>query len=602
MSSIEKQILSSLEVKTSELLDYGIPDIDNFFKTLDSETQKKITKISNKEIQKNIIKLMMDPELKDYYDKLPEKSKKTYDELGVRDKYTFLKKALNEKKKKEKEMKLEKDKERDKDNEREKKETIKSVIPDVPSLKEAPQELFGEEEEEEVEVVEVIEKIPKRKEGSVQQQFDNIVKTFYDTNPYITNNNVYNELEVKFGTRGVKPLTRNDYDNVIKTLKSFGFISTDYVGKALLRIQCEFLDSTTGTFKLSEYTRTEIAGLHNIENYCKNNDLKMIYTNSPTSVDFVNKKPAFINGVKVYPVNFDDFNFRVIYQIEEKPKMGVRNFILDNWRKSKKEFRYINRVSFEHPDYPFLIDISIVKYGNRLADRFGREGRGQMIRVYTIQESNVFNNPESYEIEIEINNKKIGPGTPFNTPLIIVESLRKVIKYVLSGLQGTNYPISYPEQNTILQSYLKLIWKDEYQYDPKQRIGNMYFIGPNSITLQIVNIAPIDENFNEANIRKDFVVTDKADGERRLLYVSDDGKIYLISTNMDIIFTGAKTMNQLCFNALIDGELIIHDKNGVFINLYAAFDIYYFQKKMLEKIHLCFQKRNLMLINLDIIY
>ena len=589
MNTISKPLLSSLEVTASEVIDYGIPDINKFFQTLDVETKKKITKHTNKEIQKNILKSMMDPELTEYYNKLPEKSKKTYDDLGPRDKYTFLKKALNEKKKKESEKKEDKkefDKkkveERELEMEKQKfkkeyeKQTEQIVLPivkkeDELTSKDIPEEIFGLEEGE------IIEKPPAR-EGSPQQHFDNLVKKFYDTNPYISSGNVYNELEVKFGTRGIKPLTRNDYDNVIKTLKSFGFTSTDYIGKALLRINWEFLDSTSGRFKPSDI-RVEIVGLHNVENYCKNNDLKMIFTNSPTSVDFVNKKPPIINGVKVYPVNFDDFNFKVAYQIEEKPKIGVRNFILDNWRKSKKEFRYINRVAFEHPDYPFLIDISIVKYSNKAADKFGREGRGQMIKVYTIEESNVFNNIETYEIEIEINNKKIGPGTKFNSPIIIVESLRKAIKLVLSGLQGTNYPISYPEQNEVLQSYMKLIWKDEYQYDPKQKINNYYFIGPNSVTLQIVNIAPIDENSNQPNIRKDFVVTDKADGERRLMYISDKGKIYLISTNMDIIFTGAKTNNELCFNSIIDGELILHDKNGTYINLYAAFDIYYYQKK-----------------------
>jgi hypothetical protein len=93
--------------------------------------------------------------------------------------------------------------------------------------------------------------------------------------------------------------------------------------------------------------------------------------------------------------------------------------------------------------------------------------------------------------------------------------------------------------------------------------------------LQLKNIAPFDENSNDANIRKDFVVTDKADGDRTLMFISGEGKIYLINTNMDIIFTGAKTTEKDCFNSILDGELIYHDKNGKFINLYAAFDIYY---------------------------
>jgi hypothetical protein len=95
----------------------------------------------------------------------------------------------------------------------------------------------------------------------------------------------------------------------------------------------------------------------------------------------------------------------------------------------------------------------------------------------------------------------------------------------------------------------------------------------------MVNIAPINENSTQPNIRKDFVVTEKADGERHLLFISNTGKIYLINTNMDIIFTGARTKKEGCFNTIIDGELIRHDKSGKFINLYAAFDIYYLEKK-----------------------
>jgi hypothetical protein len=47
---------------------------------------------------------------------------------------------------------------------------------------------------------------------------------------------------------------------------------------------------------------------------------------------------------------------------------------------------------------------------------------------------------------------------------------------------------------------------------------------------------------------------------------------------MQIIFTGAKTINKDIFNSLLDGELISHDKFGKFINLYAGFDIYYLNK------------------------
>jgi len=417
------------------------------------------------------------------------------------------------------------------------------------------------------------EPIVEEKKPGKPEEFDKLIKLFYNLNPFIRTDKNY-ELEVKFGTKGIKMFTKNDYDNVIKTLKSFGFQTTNPLGTYSLRIKTEFLDTTTGRFKMSDI-RTEIDGLIAIEKYCKSNDIKVIYKEHQNALKFINKR-AYITPEKTMlrALDFDDFNFRISLQTEEKVKKGVENNIIENWRKSKKEFRYLNRVTFTHPDYPVLVDISISKAGNKGKDK---RGYTNIIPVYTLEESNVFNNQETYEIEIEINNQNIGPGTYFQNPNDIVTSLRKVIKYILVGLQGTMYPVSYPEQEEALKDYMKLIWGDDIEH-PK-RITSKNFIGPNSITLQLTNIAPIDENTVIPNIRKDFVVTDKADGERHLMYISKSGKIYLINTNMDVKFTGAKTYTENCFNTLLDGELIYHNKNGEFINLYAAFDIYYIKKK-----------------------
>lgn len=424
---------------------------------------------------------------------------------------------------------------------------------------EAPKELFQD-------IIEDTKGKDKEASLSPQKRFDILVKKFYDSNPYVSTKQVVQELEVKFGTKGIKQITRNDYDNVIKKLKSFGFTTSDTVGNYYLRINCEFLDPRTGKFKLSD-TRVEISGLHNIQEYCKNNDIKEIYTKNFSAVTFINKKLAVLGEERIFPVEFNDFNFRVTFNTETEIKTGVKNFVIDNWKKSKKVFRYLNRVTFKHPDYPVLVDISIVKNGDK--DAGANRWSEQMKRVYTTQESNVFNNQEIYQIEIEVDNKEIGPGTRFNSPQIIVESLRKVIKFVLGGLQGTNYPVSYPEQREVMESYMRMIWKESF--DPSKLIKNRNFIGPSSKALQRTNIATIDENSTEPNIRKDFVVTEKADGDRHLMFINDKGKIYLINSNMNIIFTGAKTENKDCFNCLLDGELILHDKQGNFINLYAAF-------------------------------
>ena len=57
----------------------------------------------------------------------------------------------------------------------------------------------------------------------------------------------------------------------------------------------------------------------------------------------------------------------------------------------------------------------------------------------------------------------------------------------------------------------------------------------------------------------------------------------MIDTNMKIIFTGAKTNNEKLFNSILDGEYIQKNKVGEIINLYAAFDVYYINKKDVDR-------------------
>lgn len=598
MSSIAKEMATDLESATF-YIDYGVPELNELFKTLDKETKKQLTKFP-KEVQSKILENMNDKELNNYYNSLNENERIGYDNLGLRDKYRFLRVALNDKKKKEankieqtipQKEALKVDKPKSIQQLRTFVETQGKIQTEQKNEQTVDQEeinneMFMKTTLNKMEAEEIDEPLPRR--------FDKLVSRYYDANPYSYSSS-NSELEVKFGTKGIKTITRNDFDNVIKTLKSYGFNTSNSVGSYYLRVNSEFLDSISGKFKMSDI-RTEITGIHNVEEYCKNNDIKSIYVKEPTSIEFISKKPVFTGDRKrVLPVDFDDFNFRVAYQVEEKPKTGIKNFIMDNWKKSRKEFRYINRVTFTHPDYPVMVDLSIVKYGKRGADRRGREGYGNIIPVYTTEESNVFNNPETYDIEIEVNNKLIGPSTKFNNPEAITESLRKVIKYVLIGMQQTKFPVPYSEQRQILNSYMKMIWENDY--DSNKYISSKNFIGPNSITLQMDNISDIDENTSVANIRKDFVVTDKADGERHLLYITNEGKIYLINTNMDVKFTGAFTNNKECFDALLDGELITNDKKGKFINLFATFDIYYYRKNDVRNMTFMLQKEELNVYN-----
>ena len=54
---------------------------------------------------------------------------------------------------------------------------------------------------------------------------------------------------------------------------------------------------------------------------------------------------------------------------------------------------------------------------------------------------------------------------------------------------------------------------------------------------------------------------------------------------MNFMFTGVVTQNKELFDSLLDGEHIKYDKNNKFINLYAAFDVYFINKKSVRELN-----------------
>ena len=56
------------------------------------------------------------------------------------------------------------------------------------------------------------------------------------------------------------------------------------------------------------------------------------------------------------------------------------------------------------------------------------------------------------------------------------------------------------------------------------------FVGPSGFTLQAQNVAEANADAVIPNIRTNYTVTDKADGERKLLFITPTGRLYLIDT------------------------------------------------------------------------
>lgn len=377
---------------------------------------------------------------------------------------------------------------------------------------------------------------------------------------------IHHELEVKFDTfrkedrdLKIKRLNLTDFNRIVNKLKSHGFRHKENEEEGVYMLRTSHL-ADVGKNK-TRYIRTEVYGFNAVQSFCRENDLKKI---NKSFVSFMIKQPYYTkkeNKTKeIYEsIDFKDFNFKVSYNTEESFSYDslTANTILNEWSNISKTFRYIHRYSFVHPDFPVQIDMSIVK-SSRYAEK-------------TTDDANLFSAMPSYEVEIEVDQNKFDENT---TPEQLLKQIRMIIKYVMAGIQDTDYPISYREQNDVINKYITLI-----DVEPEQIPSNKLFIGPSPITLQTENILDNNNTTNVPNIRSGYTVTDKADGERRLLYIADNGLIYLIGTNMQVIFTGIKTANKNIFNSLLDGEIIYYDKKKKYINLYAAFDIYYINGK-----------------------
>ena len=411
---------------------------------------------------------------------------------------------------------------------------------------------------------------------------DGMLKLYLETDPNIPNRDGLSyELETRFGTKGRGAITKMDYDNVVNKLINQGFATANPVGKNILRIQSEYLDGNTGRTKISN-VRCEIQSLDFIQKYCKTNS---IADESMGKAITFQQKMSIQRPDKSYirPVDNNDFGFRTALQIEKElnPQSAMVKDMKTNWSNNKKIFRYMNRVTFTHETFPIKVDLSIVKNSKK-------NSKGFSIPEYTMEAADVLNDTEHYEIEIEVDNNRVGPSTSWSLNDLdgFAMMYRMCIKYVLAGLQETNFPVSLPEQSSTIDAYVMLIEgvkeEDEGKFEPR-RVYPRDFIGPSSVTLQISNIAPVNEDSTIPNIRNDYTVTDKADGLRKLMYINNIGKIFLITTNMKVQFTGAITSNKELFNTLLDGEHILHNKKGQFINLYAAFDIYFINRSDVRK-------------------
>jgi len=393
------------------------------------------------------------------------------------------------------------------------------------------------------------------------------------------------EFEMIIKEQFEKNITNEMFNNVVSRIKGSKHIKLN-----------EKMESLDISFKTEEFdsVRVTILGQENITNYCLTNDIKSI---DPTYVKYLSKTPIRF-------VNVNDYNirFNLKREVELNPKDEIIGNLSRAWTKLEKFFRYKKRMSYVTSDNLFNFDLTVLKTSNKktmrtdnkiykrkevkdymkkyiikppyvadIASWFSELGPNDeveligkkyeaMISSKTLQKSNVFDNSQNFEIELEyIGNKMKSKKDPKE---ILVKMLQNTI-LILQAIQKSYYLISETEKKEVIENY-------------KALMGDYRFKGPQNVTLELKHVIErkyeeYDSSFN--NIRRGFTVTDKADGERNLLIILENGNMFLMNRKNTIKSVGAKC--EALGNTILDCEYIIKNKDNKNINLLMVFDIYF---------------------------
>lgn len=283
--------------------------------------------------------------------------------------------------------------------------------------------------------------------------------------------------------------------------------------------------------------RITVKGLSNICTLCKTNKFDEIMSD----VTVINK--TLVD--KVVDMKKYGIRFRLSDEIDKQMSATDLNSLVEE--KVAKTVRLKKRISIT-VDKSHRFDLTLVKM--MYVDP------QESLDLNKLQRSK-----ESYEMELEF----IGKKRP---------NIEKMMDWVTEGLKVINdqeYLMTDEEQNQVVDSYLGLVVnhlaidKKKVQ-DFKERNPRKLFVGPQPVTLERQHLL----DTNKINILSEYTVTDKADGERALVFIDDMHNVYLVNNRLKVKKT------DLVFNkhsnSLLDAEVITKVDGSKQI---ACFDIYF---------------------------
>ncbi len=156
---------------------------------------------------------------------------------------------------------------------------------------------------------------------------------------------------------------------------------------------------------------------------------------------------------------------------------------------------------------------------------------------------------KQYEIELELL-KPQKPKKSSPSPDELVDTLLDNISVVLQVLQNTvGIVLSYDEASRVRQGYQRLA-----SHAVDRRPSSL--IGPQPITIQRANLQPPEDvGLDQVTILDgQYAVTDKADGERGLLYIDSQGACYVLDGRLRVMATGVTCSSHA--DCILDVEVL----------------------------------------------
>lgn len=353
-----------------------------------------------------------------------------------------------------------------------------------------------------------------------------------------------NELECKFK----EDITKDAFSRMVQYCRSTNMTETLHDDQ--LDVFCK-LPTSPHTIRVS------MTGKDNIARYCRANVV-------PDSSIVIMKRP--ITGVKQLAII--DLAFKVDLKEEAPLDDFAKQELLTRLPTQDKGYRYKKRFSYE--DRNIRYDFTVVKASSVNRNFLCHHG---------FATSGLIGAPETYEVEIEYTGHGANDAQPKKRGRVskvageghaVNDLFNAMITIYLIFNDETRY-VSPGVKKEALGNYLRLCFGQAVDATLLERNPRSYFAAPQPVTLERRNLAKPDVDV--VSILEGYTVTEKADGERCLLFVNSDGHVYLINSRLGIRYTGTKLNNLV--NTLIDGEHVTKDVLGKRVSIFGAFDIYF---------------------------